>query len=60
MKQERGIVMLMHAGVMGLVAYLVIMYGLKKTASVAENQSLVFASVALIYMIMVGHKLPSF
>lgn len=52
--------MLMHAGVMGLVAYLVIMYGLKKTASVAENQSLVFASVALIYMIMVGHKLPSF
>ena len=37
--------MLTHSVVMG---YLVMVYGLKKPARVAENQSLVLASVALI------------
>ena len=60
MKQERGLKMLTHSVVMGFVAYLVMVYGLKKPARVAENQSLVLASVALIYMVTIGHKLPSF
>ena len=55
-----GLTMLMHAGMMGLVVYLVMVYVLKKPASVAENQSLVYASFAFIYMVTVGHKLPSF
>lgn len=56
--KERGLVMMTHAALMGLVVYLIMVYGLQKPANVAENQSLLFASVALIYMILFGHKLP--
>jgi len=60
MQQERGLTMLTHSVVIGVVAYLVMVYGLKQSARVAENRSLVFASVVLIYMVTIGHKLPSF
>ena len=60
MKHERGLTMLMHAGMLGLVMYFVMVYVLKKPTSVAEKHSLVYASFAFIYMVTVGHKLPSF
>ena len=56
--KERGLTMMTHAVFMGIVVYLVMVYGLKKPANIAENHSLIFASVALIYMILFGHKLP--
>jgi FtsH-binding integral membrane protein len=57
---NRGLTMLMHAGMMGLVVYLVMVYAFKTSTDMAVNRSLIFASVALIYMVTVGHKLPSF
>jgi hypothetical protein len=50
--------MLTHAAMLGAVAYLVMLYGLKQPAMMAENRSLILAAVALIYMINFGHKMP--
>jgi hypothetical protein len=58
MKHERGLTMLTHAAMLGAVAYLVMLYGLKQPAMMAENRSLILAAVALIYMINFGHKMP--
>lgn len=58
MKHERGFKMLTHAALIGLVAYFVMLYGLKQPAKMAENRSLILAAVALLYMLTFGHKLP--
>jgi hypothetical protein len=50
--------MLLHSIVIGLVLYVIMLYGLNQNSHVAENRSLVLAALALIYMIMFGHGLP--
>jgi hypothetical protein len=42
-----------------LVVYLIMFYGLKQSMVVAENRSILFAAVILIYMILFGHGLPT-
>lgn len=56
---ERGTTMLMHASVIGVVLYLVMVYGLKQEAVVAENRSILIAAAVLIYMVLFGHGLPN-
>jgi phosphohistidine swiveling domain-containing protein len=56
---ERGITMLMHAAVIGVVLYVAMVYGLKQDASVAENRSILIAAAVLIYMVLFGHGLPT-
>ncbi len=55
---ERGLMMLLHAVIIGLILYFIMMFGLKQPQSVAENRSLLMASIVLIYMLLFGHKLP--
>lgn len=55
---ERGFTMLLHALLIGIVLYFIMTVGMKQQAIVAENRSLLIASVALIYMILFGHGLP--
>ena len=55
---ERGLMMLLHSVIIGLVLYLIMLLGLKQSADVAENRSILIAAVALIYMILFGHGLP--
>jgi TRAP-type C4-dicarboxylate transport system permease small subunit len=55
---ESGRMMLLHSIVIGLVLYVIMLYGLNQNSRVAENRSLVLAALALIYMIMFGHGLP--
>ena len=50
--------MLLHSVIIGLVLYLIMLLGLKQSADVAENRSILIAAVALIYMILFGHGLP--
>jgi hypothetical protein len=57
---ERGLVMVAHAVIIGLVLYLLMTFGLRQNAFVAENRSILIASFVLIYMVLFGHKLPSF
>ena len=55
---ERGLMMLLHAVIIGLVIYLIMLFGLKQQQTVAENRSLLIAAIVLIYMLLFGHGLP--
>ncbi len=55
---ERGIMMLVHSLIIGIILYIVMVFGLKQKPVVAENRSILFAALVLIYMILFGHGLP--
>jgi len=55
---ERGLNMLVHSVIIGIVLYLIMVYMLGQSNYVAENRSILIASVVLIYMILFGHGLP--
>jgi len=51
--------MLMHSVLLGLVLYFLMRYALGQQPILAENRSILIAAVALIYMILFGHGLPT-
>jgi hypothetical protein len=55
---ERGVIMLLHSAIIGIVLYLFMTFGLGQQNNVAENRSILIAAVVLIYMILFGHGLP--
>jgi hypothetical protein len=56
---EKGRMMLLHSIIIGLLLYVVMIFILGQTQVVAENRSILFAAIVLIYMIMFGHGLPT-
>ena len=50
--------MLLHSVMIGIVLYVIMIFGLGQQQRVAENRSILIASVVLIYMILFGHGLP--
>jgi hypothetical protein len=56
---ERGLMMLVHGLMIGLVFYLIMIYGLQQAPMVAENRSIVLGAAIAIYMILFGHGLPT-
>ena len=56
---ESGRTMLLHSVVIGLVLYLLMVYVLGQSPAMAENRSLLLAALALVYMILFGHGLPT-
>ena len=59
MGHERGLMHLLHSVVIGVVLYLVLVYGLKWSAGKSENMSVLVGGLALVYMVMFGHGLPT-
>mgnify|MGYP001227409566 CR=1 FL=1 len=59
MGHERGLMHLLHSVVIGVVLYLVLVYGLKWSAGKSENMSVFVGGLALVYMVMFGHGLPT-
>jgi len=57
-KMERGLTMAFHSIVIGIVLYLLMVFGLGQNPVVAENRSIVLAALVLIYMVVFGHGLP--
>jgi hypothetical protein len=55
---ERGLTMVMHSVIIGVILYLIMTLGLGQAQNVAENRSILLASLILIYMILFGHGLP--
>jgi len=51
--------MLLHAVVIGLVLYILMVFLLGQRPVVAENRSILFAALVLAYMILFGHGLPT-
>ena len=56
---ERGTTMLTHAAAIGVVLYVVMVFGLKQQPLVAENRSILIAAAVLIYMVLYGHGMPT-
>ena len=56
---ERGLMMLLHSVIIGVLLYLVMIYSLKQSQVIAENRSVLIGAVILIYMVVFGHGLPN-
>jgi hypothetical protein len=55
---ERGLMMLLHALMIGIILYLVMVFGLGQEPSTAEDRSVLLGALILVYMILFGHGLP--
>jgi hypothetical protein len=55
---ESGSMMLFHSGVIGVILYIIMRFGLKQESMIAEDRSILLAAIILIYMILFGHGLP--
>ena len=56
---EKGLMMLVHAIIIGILLYIFMIFILGQRQSVAENRSILLAALILVYMILFGHGLPS-
>jgi hypothetical protein len=56
---ERGLMMVLHSFVIGLVLYMLMVFVFNQNPKMAEYRSILVASVVLIYMILFGHGLPT-
>ena len=56
---EKGRTMFLHSVVIGILLYLFLTFILRQKQTVAENRSILLASLILIYMILFGHGLPT-
>lgn len=57
--EERGLMMLLHSFIIGVVVFLIMKFGMKRETNKSENTSLLVGAISLIYMILFGHKLPT-
>lgn len=55
---ERGIIMLLHSVIIGLILYILMVFVFKQNETVAENRSILISALILIYMILFGHGIP--
>jgi len=51
--------MLLHSIIIGILSYIFMIFILGQKEFVAENRSILLAALALIYMILFGHGLPT-
>jgi hypothetical protein len=56
---ESGRMMLLHSAIIGVLAYIIMMFVLGQPQIVSENRSILLAAFALAYMILFGHGLPT-
>jgi hypothetical protein len=56
---ERGLMMVLHSVVIGVVLYLLMIFVFNQNPKMAEYRSILVAAVVLIYMILFGHGLPT-
>lgn len=50
--------MLLHSLMIGIILYLVMVFGLGQSSAVAEDRSVLLGAVVLVYMVLFGHGLP--
>lgn len=56
---ERGLIMVLHSLVIGVVLYMLMVFVFNQNPLIAENRSILIASAILIYMLLFGHGLPT-
>ena len=55
---ERGLMMLFHSVIIGLLLFVFMRFVLGQSVSVAEDRSVLLGAIVLIYMMLFGHRLP--
>ena len=56
---ENSLMMLVHSVIIGIIAYLIMFFGLKQKQIIAQNRSILIFAFVLAYMILFGHGLPT-
>lgn len=56
---ERGLMMVLHSVVIGVVLYMLMVFVFNQNPKMAEYRSILIAATLLIYMILFGHGLPT-
>jgi len=56
---ERGLIMLLHAIILAVLLYIIMVFVLGQRTIVAEDRSILIAALVLIYMLLFGHGLPT-
>ena len=55
---ERGLMMLLHSLLIGVLLYFIMVFLMKQPARIAEDRSVLLGALVLIYMVLFGHGLP--
>jgi TRAP-type C4-dicarboxylate transport system permease small subunit len=55
---ERGLIMLVHAILISILLYIIMIYGFQQKSAMAEDRSIFIGAIILIYMVLFGHGLP--
>ena len=55
---ERGLTMLLHSFIIGLIMFVFMRFALGQPIGVAEDRSVLLGGIILVYMVLFGHKLP--
>ena len=50
---------LFHAFIIAIILYLIMRFALRQSQTMAMNRSILIGAVALVYMILFGHGLPT-
>ena len=56
---ERGLMMVLHAAIVSVLLYLLLVCLLKQDSAKSEDWSILVGAVILVYMILFGHGLPT-
>lgn len=56
---ESPLTHLFHAFIITIILYILMKFGLKQSQNMALNRSILVGAIALIYMILFGHGLPT-
>lgn len=56
---ESALSHLFHAAIISVILYVIMRFLLKQSCTMASNRSLLIGALALIYMILFGHGMPT-
>ena len=56
---EGPLIHLLHASIITIILYLIMRFGLNQSQNMSLNRSIIIGAMALIYMILFGHGLPT-
>jgi putative effector of murein hydrolase len=56
---ENALSHLFHASIITIILYIIMKFILKQTVSMSLNRSILIGALALIYMILFGHGMPT-
>jgi hypothetical protein len=56
---ERGLMMVVHAVIIAILLYLIMVFAFQQKKELAEDRSIFIGAIVLLYMVLFGHGLPN-